>query len=402
MNAAIYATDIEQKMQRLFATLSEKDRRRYAAIEAIKLGHGGIGYIANLFEIDPKTMRRGIADLSLTEDPIAGRIRVKREIKSENEHAATLEENFLKLLAEFTAGDPMREGVLWTNLSRREISRRLCEMGTPAGRHRVRKLLKKHGLGQRKARKKKTMGAHPDRNAQFLNIGRIKKAYLKAGDPVLSIDSKKKELIGNFAREGETLTQVSVETNDHDFPSASEGKVPPHGLYDLARNEGYIHLNSSHDTSEFCTDSIFHWWTHHGCRHYPNVRRLLLLCDGGGSNASNRHVFKEALQQLSNRIGLEIRIAHYPPYCSKHNPIEHLLFPHITRACKGVVFHTVDIVKQFMAKAKTRTGLKVTVDILYGIYATGKKCAENFLETMTISFDDHLPRWNYRAIPRNI
>lgn len=189
------------------------------------------------------------------------------------------------------------------------------------------------------------------------------------------MDTKKKELIGNFAREGTTHTQVPVDTLDHDFLSAGEGKLIPHGLYDLARNEGYLHLNTRHDTSEFCCDSIAHWWKRHGCRHYPKARRLLLLCDGGGSNAANRHVFKEALQKLADQLGLEIRVAHYPPYCSKHNPIEHRLFPHIT-------------------------GLKVTVDILTGIYATGKKCTVDFLETMTIVFDDNLPRWNYRAIPQ--
>ena len=294
----------------------------------------------------------------------------------------------------------MREGVLWTNLSRREISRRLAELGTPASRHTVRKLMKKHGLGQRKVRKKKSLGAHPDRNAQFENIAQLKAAYLGTGDPVISIDSKRKELIGNFAREGRIHTQAPVDALDHDFPSAGEGKLIPHGIYDLARNEGCLHLNTSHDTSEFCCDSIAHWWERHGRWHYPNARRCLLLCDGGGSNAANRHVFKEDLQTLADRLGLEIRVAHYPPYCSKHNPIEHRLFPHITRACQGVVFHTLAIAKQFMEKAKTSKGLKVTVDILTGFYATGRKCAANFLETMRIVFDDHLPRWNYRAVPQ--
>jgi hypothetical protein len=126
---------------------------------------------------------------------------------------------------------------------------------------------------------------------------------------------------------------------------------------------------------------------------------LLLLCDSGGSNASNRHVFKEALQKLADQLEVEIRVAHFPPYCSKHNPIEHRMFPHITRACQGVVFHSVAIAKQFMEKAKTTTGLKVTVDILTGIYTIGKKCAANFLKNIRIIFDEHLPRWNYRAIP---
>lgn len=396
-----YGKDIEDKMQRLFATLSEKDKRRYAGIEATKLGQGGIEYVSGLFGIDPKTVRRGLKELELPEDPVPDRIRKSGGGRqSASRKNPDLEANFLKLLAEFTAGDPMREGVLWTNLSRCEISRRLAEMGSPASRPTVRKLLKKHGLGQRKARKKKTLGAHPDRDAQFNNIAKLKAEYLAIGDPVISIDTKKKELIGDFAREGSTYTQVSVDTLDHDFPSAGEGKLIPHGLYDLARNAGYLHLNTSHDTSEFCCDSIAHWWDRHGRSHYPDARCLLLLCDGGGSNAANRHVFKENLQQLADQLGLDIRVAHYPPYCSKHNPIEHRLFPHVTRACQGVVFHSVLIAKQFMEKAKTSTGLQVTVDILERVYVTGKKCAENFLETMKIVFDDYLPRWNYRAIPQ--
>jgi hypothetical protein len=309
-----------------------------------------------------------------------------------------LEVNFLKIVAEFTAGDPMRENVLWLNLSRSEISRRLKELGTPCHRNTVGKLLKKHNLGQRQARKKKSLGNHPDRNAQFENIAKLKVLYVENGDPVISIDSKKKELIGDFAREGKTFTQVPVDTLDHDFPSAGEGKVTPHGIYDITRNEGHLNLNTSHDTSEFCCDSLAHWWQNYGRKHYPNAKKLLILCDGGGSNASNRHVFKEALAKLALLLELDIRIAHYPPYCSKHNPIEHRLFAHVTRACQGVVFHSLDIVKQFMAKTKTNKGLTVTVDILKGVYETGKKCAADFLENMNIQFDDYLPKWNYQAM----
>lgn len=395
-----YAPDIELKMKRLFSTLSEKDARRYAAIEAAKLGHGGTQYIAKLFSIDPKTVRRGLEELELTHDPAGDRIRMGGGGRKELiKRVGTIEENFHKILAEFTAGDPMREGVLWTNLSRREISRRLREMGTPASRYVVRKLLKKCGLGQRTARKKKSMGAHPDRNAQFEKIARLKKEYSSKGEPVISIDTKKKELIGNFARGGHTHTQAPVDTNDHDFLSAAQGKLIPHGLYDLARNEGYIHLNTSCDTSEFCCDSIAHWWNLHGIKNYPKSRRLLLLCDGGGSNASSRYVFKEALQKLADSLGLEIRIAHYPPYCSKHNPIEHRLFAHVTRACQGVVFHTVEIAQKFIAMTKTTKGLKVTVDILKGVYTNGKKVADDFKQTMRIVFDDELRHWNYQAIP---
>lgn len=294
----------------------------------------------------------------------------------------------------------MRAGVLWTNLSLRELSRRLGAMGTPAGRRTIRRLLRQLGLGRRTARKKKTMGHHPDRNAQFEKITHLRQAYQDAGDPVISIDTKKKELLGNFHRPGPTFTRQTVETNDHDFGSAGQGKVIPHGIFDLASGHAHINLNTSHDTGELCCDSIAMWWELHGRAAYPQARRLLILCDGGGSNSAMQYLFKEDLQRLADCLGLELRVAHYPPYCSKHNPIEHRVFPHLTRACQGVIFHTVDIAKQFMERTKTSTGLRVTVSILEKVYATGRKCAQGFKKNMKIAFDEHLPRWNYRAIPQ--
>ena len=225
-----------------------------------------------------------------------------------------------QLLQEFTAGDPMREGVLWTNLSLRELSRRLMEMGTPASRRVIRRLLRKLKIGRRTARKKKSMGHHPDRNAQFENIKKLRQEYQSAGDPVISIDTKKKELLGNFRREGETYTQKTVETLDHDFPSAGTGKLIPHGIFDLANNHASIHLNTSHDTSEMCCDSIALWWREHGLAAYPKAKRILILCDSGGSNSAQQYLFKEDLQRLANQVSLELRVAHYPSYCSKHNP----------------------------------------------------------------------------------
>lgn len=306
--------------------------------------------------------------------------------------------NFLKILDEFSAGDPMREGVLWTNLSRSEISRRLQEMGTPCSRNTVRKLLKKHKLGQRKTRKKTSLGNHKDRNAQFEQITKLKAEYIKNGDPVISIDTKKKELLGNFARDGKTYTQAQVDALDHDFPSAGIGKLSPHGIFDVVRNEGHLNLTISRDTSEFCCDSLAHWWWNYGCKIYTTSSKMLILCDGGGSNSSRSHLFKEALLKLAIQLGIDIRIAHYPPYCSKHNPIEHRLFAHVTRACQGVVFHSIAIAKKFMEKAKTNKGLKVTVDILTGVYETGKKCAADFSKNTHISLDEYLPLWNYQAM----
>jgi hypothetical protein len=308
--------------------------------------------------------------------------------------------NLRQLLEEFTAGDPMRVGVLWTNLSLRELSRRLVEMGTPASRRTIRRVLRQLKLGRRTAQKKKTMGHHPDRNAQFENIARLRQEYQSAGDPVISVDTKKKELVGNFHRPGQTYTQQTVETNDHDFGSAGQGKLIPHGIYDMTREHAAIHLNTSHDTGELCCDSIALWWEQHGRAAYPQAKRLLILCDGGGSNSATHYLFKEDLQRLANRLGLELRVAHYPPYCSKHNPIEHRVFPHVTRACQGVVFHTVEIARSFIERAKTTTGLRVTVSLLDKVYATGRKYAAGFKENLKIVFDDHLPKWNYRALPQ--
>lgn len=293
----------------------------------------------------------------------------------------------------------MRAGVLWTNLSLRELSRRLQEMGTPASRHTVRRLLKKLNVGRRTARKKKTMGHHPDRNAQFENIARLQKEYREAGDPVISIDTKKKEQLGNFHRSGSTFTEQTVEVFDHDFASAGEGKLIPHGIYDEARGHAHINLNTSHDTGELCCDSIAAWWEEHGRKAYPQSKRLLILCDGGGSNSATQYLFKEDLQRLANRLSLELRVAHYPPYCSKHNPIEHRVFPHVTRACQGVIFHSLEIARQFIARTKTNTGLTMTVGVLDKVYAIGRKYAADFKDTMKILFDEHLPKWNYRAVP---
>ena len=295
----------------------------------------------------------------------------------------------------------MRAGVLWTYLSLRELSRRLAASGTPAGRRTIRRLLRQLGLGRRTARKKKTMGHHPDRNAQFENIARLRREYLDAGDPVISIDTKKKELPGNFHRPGTTFTERTVETNDHDFDRAGQGKLIPHGIYDLANGRAHINLNTSHNTGELCCDSTALWWEKHGRHAYPHSVRLLILCDGGGSNSATQYLFKQDLQHLATRLGLEIRMAHYPPYCSKHNPIEHRVFAHITRACQGVIFHTVDIAQQFIERTKTSTGLRVTVDILKKTYATGRQYAKDFKQTMKIIFDNHLPKWNYRALPES-
>lgn len=223
---------------------------------------------------------------------------------------------------------------------------------------------------------------------------------MASDNPIISIDTKKKEQLGNFYRDGKLYTQEEIVVNDHDFSSFGKGPVIPHGIYDSKENDCYMTIGTSKDTSEFACDNIKSWWYEIGRNRYPNASSILILADGGGSNSSRHYIFKEDLQKLADEIGIEIRIAHYPPYTSKYNPIEHRVFCHITRACQGVVFKTLKLVKELIAKTKTTTGLNVMARINDKIYETGKKASEEFREKMPIIFDDFLGKWNYRAVPQ--
>ncbi len=312
-----------------------------------------------------------------------------------------LEDNFVEVMGECIAGDPMKDDVIWTNLTQQEIADSLEEMGTPVSTEVVRQLLDEFDFSKRKAQKNIAMGSCPFRNEQFEYISELKAEYLQAGEPVISMDTKKKEMLGNFFRSGQLYTNGVLRTLDHDFASHSDGMVIPHGLYDLRRNVGHITLGRSHDTSEFACDSLFTWWRRYGQRAYPDATEMLLLCDCGGSNNYRHHIFKEDLQRLVNRIDMPIRIAHYPPYCSKYNPIEHRLFPHITRACQGIVFRTLDIVKRFIRTTCTRTGLRVTLNVLAKEYHTKRKATLEFMQEYPILFDEYLSELNYTAVPCN-
>lgn len=295
----------------------------------------------------------------------------------------------------------MRENIRWTHLYPKEIAKLILEQHQiKTSNTVVKKLLRFHGFRRRKAQKKTTVRTVKHRNEQFENIKRLREEYTIAGNPILSVDTKNKEQIGNFYREGHLYTQATVEVNDHDFPCYADGVVIPHGIYDLAQNHGYLHLGTSKDTSQFACDSILHWWLTAGRQLYPEATSILILCDGGGSNSSHYYIFKEELQRIANIIGREIRIAHYPPYCSKYNPIEHRLFPHVTRACQGVVFKSIEIVKELISRTQTATGLGVTVTVFEKVYESSRKASKAFMENMPIVFDDYLPKWNYRAVPQ--
>lgn len=310
-----------------------------------------------------------------------------------------LVDNVLRILHDHTAGDPMRQEVRWTNLSRRNISRQLEKTETPASKNVVSKVLYEQGFRRRQPQKKKTMGHNKDRDAQFKNINRLIQEYLDAGKPVLSMDTKKKETLGNFYRAGVTDAIEPTIVNDHDFASQGNGKVIPHGIYDLGKNKAVVHLNTSKDTSEFSCECLALWWLEHGQHDYPGEDEVLVVCDGGGSNSSSSYLFKEDLEALSNRAGLKIRIAHYPPYCSKFNPIEHRVFPHMTRACSGVPLESIETAKYYIEKTETTTGLKVVVKIIDKVFEKGRKYAADFKEKMSIKFDTFLPKWNYIAVP---
>lgn len=265
--------------------------------------------------------------------------------------------------------------------------------------HIVRQLLKQQGFVRRQAQKKKSFKQHPDRNPQFENIVALKAQYLEAGQPVISMDTKKKELLGNFYRDGKLYTREEVAVWDHDFPSYAEGKVVPHGLYDMGLNKAHVNLGTSHDTTEFACDSVARWWSLQGRHDHPHATQLLILCDGGGSNPSRSSLFQQDLQALANALNLNIRIAHFPPYCSKHNPIEHRVFPHVTRACEGVVFKNLPLVKELIERTQTSTGLRVTVDIIDRVYQTGRKAAHDLKASLRLVADAVLPTWNYTIVP---
>jgi hypothetical protein len=297
----------------------------------------------------------------------------------------------------------MRTDVLWTDLTPREISLAVQqEQGHSLSPRVVRRLLDKLGFARRQITKVLPGGDSPDRDAQFRYIADLKAQFLAAGNPVLSIDTKKKEFLGRLYRRGKVYCQQAQQAFDHDFPSWAEGVIVPHGIYDLARNHGWLHLGLSRDTTAFACDSLRLYWQSDGCRDYPRASEILLLCDGGGSNSCRKHLFKQDLQALVNEVGITVRVAHYPAYCSKFNPIERRLFSHVTRACQGVLFDSLHTVVNLMRKTTTQMGLSVTVRVIDKIYEAGRKVDDAFKKNMPIVFDTFLPKWNYRVVPQSV
>ena len=277
--------------------------------------------------------------------------------------------------------------------------RLFAEKGWQTSRFIIRQLTQTKGFVKRKMSKTMTLKEVENRDQQFQYLQTLIAHFKQRGLPILSIDTKKKEFIGQFYREGKSYCQKAVKVYDHDFASLASGVVIPHGIYDLQQNKGYLSLGVSKDTSEFLCDNLrYHWHTSIN-KEYPQATEMLLLMDGGGSNSCLHYIVKEDLQNLVNELGITLTIAHYPAYCSKYNPIEHRLFPHIQRSWDAIVFENYQIVKEQVEKTVTQTGLQVVAWINEKLYQSGRKYSENFKETMTIVFDEVLPKWNYQIQP---
>ncbi len=312
-----------------------------------------------------------------------------------------MDEVFVSVIEETRAGNPQDESVKWTYLTQEQIVAVLRGKGFNIGRRTVRQLLSKHGYKKRKMVKANSLSEVSGRDGQFKRIQAIKEHFLAAGLPVLSIDTKKKEMLGNFYREGARYCKEAVRVNDHDFKSFADGQIVPHGIYDLGANSGYMTLGNSRDTSEFVCDNIEHYWCNELQWQYPQADTVLLLCDGGGSNNSRHYIVKEDLVKLAKKLQINLLVTHYPPYCSKWNPIEHCLFSQISRAWQGVIFNDIQIVKELTEKTCTKTGLTVKTWINNKTYNTQRSVDSNFkanLESFII-FDDEEPRWNYLIKP---
>jgi Rhodopirellula transposase DDE domain len=300
-----------------------------------------------------------------------------------------------------TAGDPDDAKIVFTDLSPTVLSRTMANLGTPVCAEVIRHWMEEQDLRLRKIAKDLAGGHAPDRDTQFERIAALIAEYERAGNPYFSIDTKAKEHLGKLFRAGRVRSTQAFRAFDHDFPSWADGVLIPHGIYDRVRNRGHMNLGLSHDTSQFACDSFRWYWHRIGKRCYPQATSILWLCDCGGSNAANTYLFKHDLQLLVEQIGVEIRVAHYPSYCSKYNLIERRLLPHITRACQGLLFDMLDTVVTLMRKAATSTGLRTTVNVIRRHYETGRKVTEHMKQNLKIVFDHLLPKWNYRAIPQH-
>ena len=382
-----------------FSLLDERERRVYAGLESLKLGYGGDRQMAEILGLDVSTVARGRREL-LEHDVNVERVRKagagrKAVEKKTPEVIAAIEE----LMKYEVAGDPV-SGLRWTRKTTKKIAAELSALGIRVSRKTVAKLLKQMNFSLRTNKKKISNGSPPTRDAQFANITQLRERFSRRGNPILSVDTKKKELVGRFKNPGRVWAQKSDAVNDHDFRSMADGVAIPYGIYDLQSNRGTVYVGTSYDTSQFAVECIEKWWRSEGQKRFPGRKHLLVVADTGGSNGATRRAWKHGIQhKLCNEHGLDVTVAHYPPGASKWNPIEHRLFSEISKNWAGRPLDSYETILNFIRTTKTKTGLKVNARLVKKQYPKGIKISDPAMALLNIKKSSSLPKWNYTLRP---
>lgn len=395
---------LRKKYHAVSSHLNERSRRCWAGAEARSLGRGGVTVVARATGLSRTTIYVGMTEAAhgARRKAYAGRIRKRGGgRKTLLECNPALEGDLRALVDPVTRGDP---GCLlcWTCKSAANLVSALRKKGHALSERSISNLL--HFLGYSMQTNKKTREGknHPDRDAQFHYINDTGMKYMRHRQPVISVDAKKREIIGNFKNAGAEWHPKGkpTEVNMHDFPDKELGKVTPYGVYDFKRNEGWVNVGIDHNTAAFAVESIRRWWHHMGKERYPKARELLITADSGGSNASRSGLWKMELQKLSDETGLTLQVCHFPPGTSKWNKIEHRLFSYITKNWRGQPLLSSGMVVQLIGNVKTKTGLTVRAMLDKNVYATGTKISKEDMEKLRIKPDEFHPEWNYRILPR--
>jgi Rhodopirellula transposase DDE domain len=393
---------IRQKFANIAQDLDERGRRRWAASEAHSLGRGGITAVAVATGISDRTIRNGIRELNDPNPlPPTRRRRLGGGRKSRTDEQPGLVAALEQLVESDSRGDP-RSPLRWTCKSTRALARALKAGGFAVSRTKVGQLLKSSGFSLQSNRKTREGADHPDRNAQFEHIAKRVKARQRRGEPALSVDTKKKEVLGNLKNPGKTYRRKRnpVKVNVHDFPDPELGKAIPYGVYDLNHNEAGVSVGITHDTAEFAVEAIRRWWYRLGKHRYGKPRRLLITADSGGSNSSRNRLWKTELQKLADETGMIIEVCHFPPGTSKWNKIEHRVFCHITRNWQGVPLETVEIIVKLIGSTRTESGLEVHCWLDEDQYDKGRKVTDAEMHELLIKPNAFHGEWNYEIRPR--
>jgi len=393
--------EIRQRFRELSPALHERGRRLFAAAEARAYGFGGVSAVARATGMARSTIARGVAEIGNEFPPQAWRIRQPgggRRAKRDCD--ASLLSDLKRLVAPHTRGDPMRT-LLWTSKSLRHLSQALHEQGHAACPHVVADSLRELGYSLQANRKITEGGQHMDRNAQFQYLNDQATAFLQAHEPAISVDTKKKELVGNFQNHGrEWRPRGAPETvNVHDFIDPKLGRAVPYGVYDIADNKGWVSVGTDHDTASFAVEAIRRWWTTMGHERYPQASRLLISADGGGSNGYRVRLWKIELQTLADELRIPITVCHLPPGTSKWNKIEHRLFSFITLNWRGKPLRSFRTIVQLIAATTTAAGLTVRAELDERKYPKGVKISDAQLAKVRLTRHSFHGDWNYTITP---